>query len=360
MCWNFSFIFFGIGSGTSLGFTDHEGDGFGWDSWLLFPIHPYKCFLMKSVTFSDSVAHSGSESTRLTVRYVLRNCKQPPHTHWDSFLECLPTEEECCLFMFTLAALREGTNALTNETPPQASDHMLSWKAPLQFSSTTVCACLCMCVCLWKISLSTLSNLKFFTLILTFSVEREAFLGAVTGNICESFTILKFVKHVKDLLFHKAPLLDANGFPLLSCSPEWRSSKGSPPAVAVWSHFCSGEGNRWPPSDPPGRRASAERDKLWTACWPLGKISSCAAQARRREPNDGAQMTEAIGLWLADIAAGFCKLSYSWVRVGKGAERLKWEWMYWSRCRYENDTRKLIFAGGGGKHFAGEGTLCVM
>lgn len=148
-------------------------------------------------------------------------------------------------------------------------------------------------------------------------------------------------------MYYEAHLLDANGFPLLSCSPEWRSSKGSPPAVVVWSHFCNGEGNRWPPSDPPGRRASAEGDRLWTACWPLGKISSCAVQARRREPNDGAQMTEAIGLWLADIAAGFCKLSYSWVRVGKGAERLKWEWMYWSRSRYENDTRKLIFAGGG-------------
>lgn len=34
--------------------------------------------------------------------------------------------------------------------------------------------------------------------------------------------------------------------------------------------------------------------------------------------NDGAPMTEAIGLWLADTAAGFCKLSDSQAWVVKG------------------------------------------
>lgn len=38
--------------------------------------------------------------------------------------------------------------------------------------------------------------------------------------------------------------------------------------------------------------------------------------------SDGARMTEAIGLWLADLAAGFCKLSRSGVRVGTGAAKM--------------------------------------
>lgn len=37
-----------------------------------------------------------------------------------SFLKCSPAEEECCLFMFSMAALREVTHASTTETPPQA------------------------------------------------------------------------------------------------------------------------------------------------------------------------------------------------------------------------------------------------
>lgn len=89
-----------------------------------------------------------------------------------------------------------------------------------------------------------------------------------------------------------------------------------------------------------GLRQAGQPTDLW--------VKSVAALGRQPVwANDGARMTEAIGLWLADMAAGFCKLSYSWAWVGKGAERLKWEWMYWSCCRYENDTRKLIFTGGG-------------
>lgn len=67
--------------------------------------------------------------------------------------------------------------------------------------------------------------------------------------------------------------------------------------------------------------------------------------------NDRAQKTEAVELWLADIAAGFCKLSYSQTWLTKGVEWLKQEWIYWSCCCDENDTHKLFLQEG--EHTAG-------
>lgn len=63
--------------------------------------------------------------------------------------------------------------------------------------------------------------------------------------------------------------------------------------------------------------------------------------------NDRAQKTEAVELWLADIAAGFCKLSYSQTWLTKGGRvaktgmnllilLLRWEWH-----------TQAIFTGGG-------------
>lgn len=97
-----------------------------------------------------------------------------------------------------------------------------------------------------------------------------------------------------------------------------------------------------------GLRQAGQPTDLW--------VKSLAVLGRQPVwANDGARMTEAIGLWLADMAAGFCKLSYSWAWVGKGAAQLKWEWMYWSCCCYENDTHKLFLQEG--EHTAGEGNL---
>lgn len=55
----------------------------------------------------------------ISVCSALYYCKQCPCQNV-SFHKCSPAEEECCLFLFSLAALREVTHASTTETLPQA------------------------------------------------------------------------------------------------------------------------------------------------------------------------------------------------------------------------------------------------
>ena len=100
-----------------------------------------------------------------------------------------------------------------------------------------------------------------------------------------------------------------------------------------------------------GLRQSGQPTDLWVR----------APVALGRQParaSTGARLTEAIGLWLADMATGFCKLSYSRLWVGKGAAQLKWEWMYWSCCSVMRMTHTSYFYRWG-THTAVEGKLTV-
>lgn len=60
-------------------------------------------------------------------------------------------------------------------------------------------------------------------------------------------------------------------------------------------------------------------DALWTAADPW--VKSLVVLGRQSvRANNGA---EAVGMRLADVAAGFCKLSYSWAWVSKGDRAAK-------------------------------------
>ena len=95
----------------------------------------------------------------------------------------------------------------------------------------------------------------------------------------------------------------------------------------------------------------------WPVHWPLGRISGCAGQtAGLSQPwgtNDWSN--GAVISWHGGWVLQAVLFLFAW--VSKGAEWLKWEWMYWSYCCYENDTHKLFLQEG--EHTAGEGNLPV-